>query len=328
MNIRIVSAEEIEKRNCMQQVIWALRDAFVELHAGSVVMPPRGIMISRDQTGRQLVTMPAVLERPDIASVKITTLTPANSARGLPLIHGTLALIDLSTGRITAIFDGAAVTAVRTGAMSGLATELFAREDAKTLAIIGAGVQARTQLEGVLAVRDIDTVFLFSRTPSSVESFAGWIAARSEFKGRVHICGSPQQAVEQADIICTATSTDSSTPLIAAEWIRAGAHINVIGGRDENACEIDPALLSTSYVIVEQNEAALSEAGEIRAAINDGLITAADIVEIGSVIAGENPVRTSPGQVTVFRSVGVAVQDTAAARVIFQELENEQRGIV
>lgn len=327
MNILVISAAEIEKYDCLPQTIDALRAAFAELSAGSVVMPPRSILpTSASDPRRQLLAMPAAMSGLEVASVKVTTLTPANADRGLALIHGVVVLVDLSTGQVVSLLDGAEVTAVRTGATSGLATQYLARADASALAIIGAGVQARTQLRGILAVRNVKSVFVFSRTPARAAEFASWAAGLGRFDLRVSVCNSAREAVEQANIICTATSTDSPSPIIAREWIRPGTHLNVIGGVNEHACEFDPETLRTAYVAVEQREAALEESGEIREALRRGFLSPADIAELGAVVTGETEARTSPDQITVFRSVGIAVQDTAAARAIYERVSRSGGG--
>jgi ornithine cyclodeaminase len=327
MNILVISAAEIEKYDCLPQTIDALRAAFAELRAGSVVMPPRSILqTSPSDSRRQLLAMPAAMSGLEVASVKVTTLTPANAGRGLALIHGVVVLVELSTGRVVSLLDGAEVTAVRTGATSGLATQYLARADASVLAVIGAGVQARAQLRGVVAVRNVKSVLVFSRTPEGAAEFASWAAGRDGFDLRVNVCGSAREAVEQADIVCTATSTDSPSPVIAREWIRPGTHLNVIGGVNEHACELDPEALRGAHVAVEQKDAALEESGEIREALRRGFLSPDALAELGGVVTGEAAARTSPEQITVFRSVGIAVQDTAAARAIYERVSRSGGG--
>ncbi|HET7463521.1 MAG TPA: ornithine cyclodeaminase family protein [Longimicrobium sp.] len=320
MEILAIGAAEMERHDCLPAIIAALHDAFAELHAGGVLMPPRTILAPGDPgDGRQLVVMPAALPRQQAAAVKLTTLTPANPARGLPLIHGLLMLADLATGQVVALMDGAEVTALRTGAGSGLATRLLARDDARALAVIGAGVQARTQLAAVAAVRPIDTVLIHSRTPGHAETFAAWARSRHGTL-RVRVCATVREAVEAADVVCTATATGSAEPLVRSEWIRPGTHLNAVGGVDENACELAPALLATARVVVEDRRAALDEAGEVRAVVAANALAPGDVVELGAVVAGAAPGRRSPEEVTVYRSVGIALQDVAAARAIFQRV--------
>jgi ornithine cyclodeaminase len=301
-----VGAEEMAGAGPMVRVIDALAEAFADLAAGRTRSPSRTIV--EHGPARQLLVGPAVWERRGVAGVKITTITPDNPDRGLPLIHGVVVLTDLTTGRITALLDGAELTAVRTGAVAGLATRLCAPVDAAELALVGAGVQARALVRAVSAVRPIRSVRVFSRTPARTEEFARWV--RRTTGHRVTVCDTVQAAVVDAPIVCTATSTDDATPLVAADWITPGAHVNIIGGTHENAVEVDPALLADAFVLVEERTAAVEDAGEIRAALATGLITTEDLHELGAPWAG------TAGRTSVFRGVGLAMEDTAAAAAL------------
>ena len=294
----------------MLRVIDTLAEAFADLAAGQTWSPSRTVV--EHGPGRQLLAGTAIWERRGVGSVKITTLTPDNPDRGLPLIHGVVVLTDLATGRITALLDGAELTAVRTGAVAGLATRLCAPADADELAVIGAGVQARALVRAVSAVRPIRSVRVFSR--GRAEEYAEWV--RDTFGHRVSVCDTAKAAVADAAIICTATSTAEATPIVAADWVAPGAHVNVIGGTHEDAIEVDPALLASAFVVVEERAAAVEDAGEVRAALAGGLIGEGDLFELGALVNRESivDVRTS-----VFRSVGMAIEDTAAAAALAEE---------
>ncbi|NUR31823.1 MAG: ornithine cyclodeaminase family protein [Catenulispora sp.] len=300
----------------LRSVVDALAEAFVDLSSGTTASPSRTVVEHGPR--RQLVVGTAVWERRGVGSVKITTLTPDNPGRGLPLIHGVVVLTDLATGRIRALLDGAELTAVRTGAVAGLATRLCAAPDAEDMAVIGAGVQARALVRAVTAVRPIRTVRIFSRTPARAADFADWIRESAERPLRAVVQDSAEAAVADAAVVCTATSTEDSTPLLTADWIAPGAHVNVIGGTHEDAIEVDPALLAAAAVVVEQREAALEDAGEVRAALAAGLIDLDDVRELGTLIReGFTP----DGRTTVFRSVGLAIEDTAAAAGLADAVE-------
>ncbi|SDZ25650.1 ornithine cyclodeaminase [Amycolatopsis xylanica] len=299
----MIGAADMAGTDRLLAVIDALSDAFTDLASGRTVSPSRTVI--DHGPARQLLAGAAVWERRGVGSVKIATITPDNPGRGLPLIHGTVVLTDLETGQITAVLDGAELTAVRTGAVAGLATRLCAPADADELAIIGAGVQARAAVRAVSAVRPIRSVRVFSR--GRAETFADWV--RTTLGHRVTVCDSIKSAVADAPIVCTATSTGDSTPLVMADWVAPGAHVNVIGGTDENAIELDPALLADAFVLVEQRAAALEDCGEVRAALTRGLITENDLHELGT------PVRPRTGT-SVFRGVGMAIEDTAAAAAL------------
>jgi ornithine cyclodeaminase len=302
----MIGAEDMAGVDRMVLLIDALADAFGDLAAGRTRSPARTIVEHGSQ--RQLLVGPAVWEARGVGSVKITTLTPDNPDRGLPLIHGVVVLTDLVTGQITALLDGGELTAVRTGAVAGLATRLCAPAEAEELAVIGAGVQAHALVRAMSAVRPIRSVRVFSRSRPRAERFADRV--RDTAGHRVTVCDTAKAAVVDAAIICTATSTDDSTPLVAADWVTPGAHVNVIGGTNENAIEIDPALLATAFVVVEERAAAIEDAGEVRAALADGLISADDLHELGA------PMPRTDGRTSVFRSVGMAIEDTAAAAAL------------
>lgn len=272
-----------------------------------------------DHGRSEMLVSPASWLKRGVASVKITTLTPGNAAHGLPLIHGVVVLTDINTGQMLALFDGASLTAVRTGAVAGLATDLCANADAGNLAILGAGVQARAVLLAMLAVRPIRKLRIFSRTPARTELFVQW--ARTVTTAEIAICHSVFEAVRGADIICTTTSTSSSKPLIEAGWVTPGAHLNIIGGTHEEAIEVDPALLKTAFVVVETAAAAQEDAGEVRTALTQGYLQPEELNELGAVILGESA--ADEGQTTLFRSVGLAIEDTAAAIALYPSTEKK-----
>ena len=308
-----IRAEEMAGADRLKRVIDAMADAFGDLSAGRARSPSRAIVGHGQE--RQLLAGLAVWERRGVASVKITTLTPDNPHRGLPLIHGVVVLTDLETGRIMALLDGGELTAVRTGAVAGLATLLCAPEDAEDLAVLGAGVQAHALVRAVSAVRSIRSVRVFSRSRARTESFAERVRATAGHPVRVTVCDTAKAAIADAAVICTATSTNDRTPLLAADWVAPGAHVNVIGGTHEDAIEVDPALLADTFVIVEERAAALEDAGEVRAALGAGLIGVDELHELGALVNGET---AADGRTSVFRSVGMAIEDTAAAAALYQ----------
>jgi ornithine cyclodeaminase len=311
-----VAAADMAGARRMTRVIDVLGEMFVDLAAGRTRSPARTVVEHGEQN--VLLVSPAIWERRGVGSVKITTLTPDNPARGLPLIHGIVALTDLETGRITALLDGAELTAVRTGAVAALATRCCTAADADDLAVVGAGVQARALIRAVTAVRPIRALRIFSRTRASAERLADEVRETTAI--RVTVCHDARTAVADAPIICTATSTDDDTPVVRAEWIARGAHVNVIGGTHPDAIELDPALLADAVTVVEERTAARHGAGEVRAALAAGLLDVADLHELGRLVDGDVQVgeRTS-----VLRTVGMAIEDTAAA-VALHEGEGER----
>ncbi|WDO05078.1 ornithine cyclodeaminase family protein [Streptomyces murinus] len=293
------------------RVVDALAEAFADLSAGRTSSPPRTVV--PHERGGELLAATSVWERHGVGSVKITTLTPGNPERGLPLIHGVVAVTDLATGRITALLDGAELTAVRTGAVAALATRLCAPADAADLAVLGAGVQARALVRAVSAVRPLRTVRVFSRTRERTEKFARRVRDASGGALRVSVCDTVKEAVTDAAVICTTTSTGAREPLVEAGWVAPGAHLNVIGGTHEDALEVDPALLVDALVVVEERRAARAEAGEVRAALAGGLIGPGALRELGELVAAAG---AADGRTSVFRGVGLAIEDTAAAAAL------------
>lgn len=314
MTMQMINAAEMAGEDRLRQVMATLSEVFQDLRSGKEQSPPRTLL----NHGRsEMLISPASWMKRGVASVKITTLTPGNAEHGLPLIHGVVVLTDVDSGQMLALLDGASLTAVRTGAVAGLATQLCANANAGDLAILGAGVQARAVLLAMLAVRPIRRVRIFSRTPTRTEEFARW--ARSVTQARVTLCNSAFEAVQGAEIICTTTSTSACEPLIEAAWIAPGAHLNIIGGTHEEAIEVEPSLLKTAFVVVETAAAAQEDAGEVRTALTQGYIQPENLNELGAVILGE--VAAREGQTTLFRSVGLAIEDTAAAIALYPSRE-------
>ncbi|WP_265554186.1 ornithine cyclodeaminase family protein [Serratia grimesii] len=312
--MQIINEDDMSGNTPLRHVMANLSEVFQDLRGGKAQSPSRTLL---NHGPSEMLISPAGWIKRGVASVKITTLTPGNSMQGLPLIHGVVVLTDINTGQMLALLDGAALTAVRTSAVAGLATQLCAPARAADLAILGAGVQARATLLAMLAVRPITRVRIYSRTKARTEAFAQW--ARTVTTAEVVICQTLFDTVQGAEIICTTTSTSSCEPLIAADWVAPGAHLNIIGGTHEEAMEVDPALLKTALVVVETASAAQEDAGEVRTALTQGYIQPEQLHELGALILGE--VAANKGQTTLFRSVGLAIEDTAAAIALYESRE-------
>lgn len=317
---RILSANDVISSFSFAEGIAALARAFTRLQEGAAVMASRGVFrVGATSEDLQVLTMPAHVGHEAPIVVKLSALAPRNKARHLPLIHAVVALLDSSSGRVLALMEGASLTALRTGAMSGLATQLLAREDSTSLAVLGAGEQAKTQIAAVCAVRKIESVSIHSRTRSRADSLARWVESQSVPVSRVNVSATVEDALAGADIVCTATSTSSPLPLMEEKYVRPGMHFNAIGGVDESACELPPRSLARGYTVVEQREAALAEAGEVLQAIRLGVTTPERIVEIGDIVTGRARARSSADEVTIFKSVGVAIQDAAIAALVYDK---------
>jgi ornithine cyclodeaminase len=221
-------------------------------------------------------------------------------------------VLDVRTGRPTAVLEGASLTAIRTGAASGAATDVLARDDAKHVAIFGSGPQARTQLEAVCTVRAIKSVRIFSLDPKAASEMAAELAGRDPIPADVTVAASPGEAIADADVVCTATT--SETPVFNGAEIKPGTHINAVGSYTPSMQEVDAMTIQRAMVVVDSREAVLAEAGDLLVPIGRGEI-ASDIIhaELGQIINGDRPGRSSPEQITYFKSVGLAVQDAVAA---------------
>jgi ornithine cyclodeaminase/alanine dehydrogenase-like protein (mu-crystallin family) len=271
--------------------------------------------------GGDLLMMPGVRDGGSGSSVKLVTVMPGNTERGLPTVQALVVWFDATTGRPMALLDGATLTAMRTGAASGVATRLLARRDAATLAVIGAGGQAEWQIRAVVAARQIRRVLVYSRSAEARRDFAErmWRATGIETVA----VESAEAAVREADVICCATT--SAEPVFDASWLRPGAHVNGIGAFRAGMVELPPeAFARAAVVAVDSRAAAMEEAGDLLAAIESGLVAEEGLVEIGSVGRDWAELR-DPDGITVFKSVGLAIQDLAAAELIAGRLLPEER---
>jgi ornithine cyclodeaminase/alanine dehydrogenase-like protein (mu-crystallin family) len=290
----------------------AVEDAYRAVASGRDRSPLRARV---DMGSGDLLVMPGVRDGGSGATVKLVTIVPDNAARGLPTLHALVAWIETLTGRVLALIDGETLTAMRTGAASGVSARLLARPDASTLAIIGAGGQAEWQVRAVAAARPIRRVLVHARTAGSREAFAERLA---DLPVEVVPVASADDAVAAADVVCCATT--SSEPVFDAAAIRPGTHVSGVGAFRLGMVEMPPALFGrASVVAVDARSAAMAEAGDLVEAIGRGLVSEQDVVEIGSVDRAWATRRT-PEAITVFKSVGLAIQDVAAAELIVGRL--------
>lgn len=320
VTLRVLSADDVRRALPMRAAIEAMREAFGLLASGRVTMPLRTQV---RVPGHEAVTlvMPGRCDVPLGLGAKIVSVFPRNPAAGRPLIHAAVVLLDDQTGEPVALLEGTALTAIRTGAASGLATDLLARKDARRLGLIGAGTQARTQLLAVCCVRNVERVAVWSRTRARAERLAAELAGRDGAPAQIDLVGSAAEAARGADVICTATA--AASPVLRAEDVAPGTHINAVGSFTPDMKEIDPALVGHARVVVDQREAAMAEAGEVIAAVAGGLMVAGNLVELGRIVNGSLPGRTRQDEITVFKSVGLAVQDLCAgARAIAEARRN------
>lgn len=307
--LRFLSAGDVREALPMGDAIEAVREAFVLLRRGEVDLPQRMHIDLRDRRGTALL-MPSRIPSKGSLGVKVVTLFEDNVAKGLPRLHALVLVLDGETGAPIAVLDGAALTALRTGAASGLATDLLARTDARVAAALGAGVQARTQIEAVCAVRRIERVVVFDPRGEAAGDFAREMSTRLGVE--IAVATSAAECLRGADIVCAATS--SPRPVFDDRDLEPGVHVNAIGSYQPWVQEIPVETVLRAGLFVDHRESALSEAGDLIVPLQAGLMGPEHVrAELGELILGEKPGRTSTDEVTLFKSVGVAVQDLAAA---------------
>ncbi len=319
-----ITEKEIRQLIDMPRAINAVEKAFKALQKGHVSMPQRaGFAVGNSGGG---AAMPAwVGGETNSLAVKVVTACPNNPVQfDLPVVMATVLLLDAQNGRLLAVMDGSYLTAVRTGAVSGVATKYLANPQASHLLLFGAGVQGMQQVKAICNVRPVRYIDVVDKNDAKIENLKKIIQA--EINIPVRAVSNLQKAVAAADIIATATT--ASTPLFKGEWLKPGAHINAIGAHAPQSRELDSATVKRAMIIADQREACLAEAGDILLAIRDGAITddSAIYADLGDVVQGNLKGRTSKDSITCFKSVGLAIQDTAVAAEVYRAARQKKMG--
>jgi len=296
----------------MEEAIRAMKTAFAQLSSGEAVVPPRLSLDIPDKNATSLV-MPAYATGSPYYTVKIVSVNYSNPDKGLPLIHGVVQVFDAENGKHIANLDGASITAIRTGAASGLATDLLAKENANVCAVFGTGVQAASHIEAVLAVRPIEKIIVFSRSKPSAEKFCSTLA------NQVQCEIGKKESLLEADIVCT--TTPASSPLFETDKIKPGCHLNVVGSAQPSFREVPTGLVARSKIIVDKREACEQEAGDLIIPVQEGSWSFEQVHgELGQVVSGDIIARESENEITLFKSVGNAIQDHAMAHLIMEKI--------
>ena len=313
MNTLIADQKLVTELLPMEKAIEVMREALTMLAQGDVVMPLR-TMLALPGGDRVLGLMPSYLGGLEAVGVKAVAAFPANFGTEYDTHQGVVLCFDTERGLLHAIVDATSITAIRTAAVSGLVTDLLARPDAGDLAIIGAGTQAHTHLQAMRAVRPVRRVRVFS-VPA--DSAAGFAERESRLTGLpVEVVATAREAVSGADLICTTTT--ATEPVVLGAWVSPGAHINAVGAYTPTTRELDSALVVGARLYADRRESLLSEAGEFLIPKGEGLIDDDHIVaEIGEVLLGKAPARTSRDEITLFKSLGIAIEDLAAAHAVY-----------
>jgi len=316
MNVRVLDEHDVRRLLPMGECIDVMEAALASLARGELHNPLRFVVRPPGESSL-LGLMPAHRSAPSpLYALKTVAIFPGNSARGLDPHQGFVALFDGTTGQTRAIMNAGAITAVRTAAVSGVATRALARKGARTLAILGAGFQAAAHLDAMRAVRDFDRILMWSRTPGRAAAFDG-----------VEEAATAEEAVHDADVVVTATS--ATEPILERAWLKAGAHVNAIGSSIPTTRELDTATMVEGSLFVDRRESTVNEAGDYLFPFREGAITPDAIRgELGEVLIGAVEGRRSEGELTVFKSLGLAVEDLAAAEYVLERAEAENAGSV
>ncbi len=303
----VLSRADVEELLDLDALIDALAVAMADLSAGRASVPDRIAALVPERDGL-LAAMPGFV--PGVLMAKLVSLFPGNAGTPLPTHQALIVAFDPDTGEPTALLDGSAITATRTGACSALSARLLAREDASVLAVLGTGVQARAHVRAMLRVRPISEIRVAGRDPGKVAELAGEVAG--------HAMPSYREALDGADVVCA--TTHAVEPVVRRDWLSPGVHVTSVGFNPAGR-EVDDATIADALVCVESRSAALAPfpagSNDLLAPIRDGVITADHVhAELGELVAGTRPGRTSPDQITLYKSVGVAVQDAAAVALV------------
>jgi ornithine cyclodeaminase/alanine dehydrogenase-like protein (mu-crystallin family) len=319
----ILSQQDVVRLLPMSACIDVMASTLATLAKGDALLPLRTVILI-PQSNDAFAVMPAYIGSPKTMGAKIITVYPNNHGTAFDSHQGAVLLFDAENGSLAAVIEASSVTTIRTAAVSAVATRLLAREDASRLTIIGSGVQAYAHLESMCAVRKITSLRVWSRNSEHARELAE--VARERYELDAEVCGTGADAVRDADIICTTTS--ARTPVLEGEWLTPGTHINAIGASQRTAREVDTPAVVRSRLYVDRRESALKEPGDILVPLEEGAIGPEHIVaEIGELLIGRGTGRTGDDDITLFKSLGLAVEDLAAALHVYTEARRNGAGI-
>ncbi len=313
--LRVIDQSTVHRLLPMAECIEAESAALAALSRGEAQLPLRTVIRVSGDRGF-FGAMPAELGSPPALGAKLITVFPGNEGTPLDSHQGIVVLFDPAKGAPVAVLDASSITAIRTAAVSAVATRALAREDAGDLALLGSGVQARTHLEAMALVRSLRRVRVWSRDSGHAREFSQWAAGRLGIT--VEVAATVAAAVAGADLVCTVTG--AREPVLRSEWISDGCHLNAVGASTAAARELDSALVARARLIVDRLESARNEAGDYLIPLREGLITEAHLLgELGDVLAGKVRARRSPADITLFKSLGLAIEDLAAATIVLRK---------
>jgi ornithine cyclodeaminase/alanine dehydrogenase-like protein (mu-crystallin family) len=324
MDIRVLRGAEVRELLPMAECIDLMQQTMIAVSEGRVVLPLRSILAMPGDRG-MMGMMPGYLADPECFGVKLVSLIPRNQPPQYSSHLGLVLLFEAEHGQPVALLDAAEITAIRTAAASGLATRLLARSDAGDLALLGAGEQARSHLQAMLSVRPLRRIRVWARDRAKAQAFAAEQGAKLRIA--IETCATVGEAVTGADLICT--TTKAREPILQGEWLAPGVHLNVVGSSIAAAAEIDTPAVVKARFFVDRRESTVNEGGEYLRALRAGAITPAHILgEIGEVANGSKIGRSSPVDVTLYKSLGIAPQDLASAHHVLKKARDAGIGQV
>jgi alanine dehydrogenase len=311
----ILSEKQVQSLIDIGELIEALEHAHIQYSTGNAVMPVRLVVPLRQIQGR-ITSMPGYLPEDKALGMKVVTYFQNNPQQGLPAILATIMLFSTETGKMIAVMDGSYITAIRTAAASAMATKVLAKPQTPVLAVLGAGVQARAHIRALCHIRHFEKIKIYSPSGTSA------LAVKKELEPHVgvdiEVAESLEEAVRYSHLVVTVTT--AKEPILNRDWLAPGVHINAVGSHRPDLREIDGATLALSRVVVDSREAIMAECGDILLAIKENSITEKNIhAEIGEVLARLKPGRTSADEITLYKSVGIAIQDVATAQLVHQK---------
>jgi len=311
----VLSEAQVRSLIDIEELIAALEQAHIQYSTGKAVMPVR-LVVPLPQIQGRITSMPGYLSEDKALGMKVVTYFQNNPKQNLPAILATVMLFSAETGKVIAVMDGSYITAIRTACASAMTTRALASRETPVLGILGAGVQARAHIQALCRVRKLNRIKLYS--PSGTRAAEVKKNLEPEVGVDIDVVNSAEDTVRDSDLVVTATTAQQ--PILKSEWLKPGAHVNAVGSHRPDSREIDGPTVARSKVVVDSRDAIIAECGDILLAIKEKSITEKDIpAEIGEVLAGVKPGRSSATEVTLYKSVGIAVQDVATAQLVYHK---------
>jgi len=318
----VLSEKQLRSLIDLDELICALEQAHIQYSTGNAVMPVR-LVVPLPQIRGRITSMPGFLNEEKALGMKVVTYFEDNPKRSLPAILATIMLFSAETGKMIATIDGSYITAIRTACASAVATKALANPKTPTLGILGAGVQARAHIEALGRVRKFSTIKIYS--PSGTSAAAIKSDVEKDAGVPIEVARSAEEVVRNSDLLVTVTTAKNS--IIKTDWLKPGVHINAVGSHRPDLREIDGATLARAIVVVDSREAAMAECGDILLALKEQSV-GEDVIhgEIGELLAGMKPGRSSASEITLYKSVGIAIQDVATAQLVYRKASERNVG--